>query len=256
MSDISIPSRPLLQPVLTLRKEPIPRAAIVQGKKEEHVVRRRLKAQRESLAFDVRRLRSQTSAGQLNVFGGYALLVAEMFEDSFATTWTPRSIFRAREDVLTRGATSNGYLVEIDVDDLDPQVIELHFLHQHLFAFAIQSQVEQVGAVIQMIDDFLAGKTDGNDGFLMPVNHAGKNPRLPQTPVGAASQLAAGFGCYLCAFYCHCYLLEKTRLNAVGILLKQFADALVVVDALNGLADEAGNAQLHQPVLDSVGTIP
>lgn len=118
MSDIFVPTRPLLQPVLTLQKEAMPQRAVVQGKKEEHVVRRRLDTQRRVLSSGLRALRSQVQAGQLNVFGGYTLLLAEMFDDSFATSWTPRGLFRVRDEVLTRAAASNGYIIEIDVDDL------------------------------------------------------------------------------------------------------------------------------------------
>ena len=118
MSDISIQSRPLLQPVLTLQKQPVPQAVVVHGKKEEDIKHRRLNPQRKALASDVRMLRSQAAAGRLNVFGGYTLLVADMFDDSFATSWTPRSLFQIRGEILTRAAAGNGYLVEIDEDDL------------------------------------------------------------------------------------------------------------------------------------------
>jgi hypothetical protein len=118
MSDIFVPPRPLLQPVLTLQKEPMPKMAVVQGKKEEHVVHRRLDTQRRVLSSGLKTLRSQVEAGQLNVFGGHVLLIAEMFDDSFAASWTPRSLFRIRDEVLTRAAASNGYIIEIDVDDL------------------------------------------------------------------------------------------------------------------------------------------
>jgi hypothetical protein len=118
MSDISIPFRPLLHPVLTLQKEPVPQTAVVQGKKVENIKHRRLNPQRRALASDIRTIRSQAAAGRLNIFGGYTLLVAEMFDDSFAASWTPKSLFQVHGEVLTRGAAGKGYLVEIDEDYL------------------------------------------------------------------------------------------------------------------------------------------
>jgi hypothetical protein len=118
MSDITLSSRPLLQPVLTLQKQAVPHLAVVQGKKEEDIKHRRLDLQRRALTSDLRMLRSEAAAGRLNVFGGYIILVAEMFDDSLATSWTPRSLFQIRGEVLTRAAASNGYFVEIDEDDL------------------------------------------------------------------------------------------------------------------------------------------
>lgn len=116
MSDVS--HRPLLQPVLTLRKEPVPRTAPAGGKTEDDVKHERLDAQRRRLTAAMREMRAQASGGRLNIFGGYTLLVAEMFEDSFATSWTPRNLFRVREEPLTRAAASNGYIIEIEKDDL------------------------------------------------------------------------------------------------------------------------------------------
>ena len=40
---------------------------------------------------------------------------------------------------------------EIDVNHFDAEVIVLHFLDQHLFALAVDGQIEQMCAVVQMI---------------------------------------------------------------------------------------------------------
>ena len=117
MSDISGPSRPLLHPVLTLHKEPVLRTPPGGGKEEKDIVKRRLAAQRKRLAQDFAGLRQQKSRDALNVFGGYTLLLAEMFAGSTATTWTPRNLFSLRGKSLTRAAAGNGYIVEIDGDD-------------------------------------------------------------------------------------------------------------------------------------------
>jgi hypothetical protein len=103
----------------------VPRVAEVRGKEEKDIVRRRLNTQRRVLESDLRNLRSLAAAGKLNVFGGYTILVAEMFDDSFAASWTPKSLFYLRKEVLTRGAASNGYIVEIDIDDL-------HFIERRI----------------------------------------------------------------------------------------------------------------------------
>jgi hypothetical protein len=118
MSDVAIPSRPLLQPVLTLQKEPMPKLANAGGKKEKDIKRARLATQRRVLTARMKDLREAAIDESLNVFGGYTLLIADMFDDSFATTWTPRNLFYLRGEVMTRAAAGKGYIVEIDPDDL------------------------------------------------------------------------------------------------------------------------------------------
>ena len=75
-----------------------------------------------------------------------------------------------------------------------PEVIVLHFLHQHLLALAVERQVEQVGAVVEVADQFLLGKRDGDDGLLVAVDDAGDEPGVAQPLVGPRAQFAARLG--------------------------------------------------------------
>src|SRR5688572_8329101 len=115
MSDILIPPKPLLQPVLQLKTTPSTKDATLGGKREKDVVTARLYSQRQALVRDVSRLRESS----LNIFGGQFLVVAEMFDDSFAPTKSPRDLFRGENGILLRGAAPNGYLVEMPVMELE-----------------------------------------------------------------------------------------------------------------------------------------
>jgi hypothetical protein len=61
----------------------------------------------------------RASPTELQSFGDKILLVAEMFNDSFSFSKTPRDLFRGDDSTALRGAaTSEGYLVEIAVSEL------------------------------------------------------------------------------------------------------------------------------------------
>jgi hypothetical protein len=118
MSDAHVPHKPLLHPVLTLRKNAVKKEATSGGKKESDIVVSRLQSQRAALSRQVSTLRATQQT--LPKFSDQTLLVAEMFDDSFSFSKTPRDLFRGRDGTLLRGAaTLNGYLVEIDVEGLD-----------------------------------------------------------------------------------------------------------------------------------------
>jgi hypothetical protein len=118
MSDAHVPHKPLLHPVLILRKNAVKREATSGGKKESDIVVSRLQSQRAVLSRQVSTLRATQRT--LPKFADQTLLVAEMFDDSFSFSKTPRDLFRGRDGTLLRGAaTADGYLVEIDMEGLD-----------------------------------------------------------------------------------------------------------------------------------------
>lgn len=117
MSETYNPSRPLLRPVLTLRKTPAKKQGQGGGKKATDIVASRLDGQRTKLAQQVRSLRA--SASNLRAFNGTFLLVAEMFDDSFATTKTPRDLFRFSGQSMLKGPAADGYLIEMKVGALE-----------------------------------------------------------------------------------------------------------------------------------------
>lgn len=116
MSDTYVPHKPLLHPILNLRKDAVRREATSGGKKEADIVVSRLEEQRTKLSRQVSAIRTQEG---LKDFGNKTLLVAEMFDDSFSFSKTPRDLFRGEDGTALRGAaTAEGYLVEISVAEL------------------------------------------------------------------------------------------------------------------------------------------
>jgi hypothetical protein len=117
MSDTFISYKPLLHPILNLRKDAVKREATSGGKKETDIVVSRLEEQRGKLARQVSAMRAAEK--ELRSFGNRALLVAEMFDDSFSFSKTPRDLFRGNDGTALRGAaTPEGYLVEMAVNEL------------------------------------------------------------------------------------------------------------------------------------------
>jgi hypothetical protein len=118
MSDTSIHYKPLLHPILNLRKDAVRREAPSGGKKETDIVISRLEEQRNALGLQVSAIRDDLA--NLQVFGEKTLLVAEMFDDSFSFSKTPRDLFRGHDGTLLRGAaTPGGYLIEAAIDELE-----------------------------------------------------------------------------------------------------------------------------------------
>lgn len=115
MPDTSGPSRPLLHPVLELKITPVQKEAPSRGKKESHIKKERLEAQREALAAQIAAIRAGRSARR---FGEHMLLVAEMFADSFAPSKAPRDLFKGFTGSLLRQGTRDGYLLEVHQDEL------------------------------------------------------------------------------------------------------------------------------------------
>ena len=104
--------RPLLNPVLTLRKEPVPEAAKGGGPSEKDIVQDRLPAQRRALSA---RLEAIAASDATAPHAGRIHLVVEMFEDSFAPSWTPRPLFTDGRRARLVAPARNGYLVEAEV---------------------------------------------------------------------------------------------------------------------------------------------
>src|SRR4051794_9165634 len=101
------PSRPLLHPVLVLRKKAAERDALGGGKKESDIVSSRLVTQRRVLSDQVRGLIRESK--DLKLFAGDVILIAEMFDDSFAVSRTPRDLFTGPYGISLRGAARDGY---------------------------------------------------------------------------------------------------------------------------------------------------
>ena len=80
---------PILNPVLALRRE-ARRASVTGGGKQAKDIRvDRFGPQQRKLVADLRKI--QASPDDIVSFGGMVRLVARMFEDSLATSFTPAS---------------------------------------------------------------------------------------------------------------------------------------------------------------------
>ncbi|WP_144113238.1 S8 family peptidase [Paraburkholderia sp. BCC1886] len=108
-------SRPVLNPVLTLKADPRPRSVIGGGLNDSHIRHERLAHQRERLAGQLRDIAN----GSYTLNAGLLLIVVDMFEDSLATTYTPSVIFNDRHGSQLIAPVPNGYLVQIRQDACD-----------------------------------------------------------------------------------------------------------------------------------------
>ncbi|WP_312414334.1 S8 family peptidase [Shinella sp.] len=107
---------PLLNPVLLLTKEPVPEEPHVSGKGEAGIVHDRLDRQRVELARDCASIADEIQ--ELPIHGGKIHIIAKMFSDSFAPSWTPRGLFDAQHGCRLTAPAEGGYLVEVDATKL------------------------------------------------------------------------------------------------------------------------------------------
>ena len=109
--------RPLLKPVLHLRKEPRPERVSGGRKSADDVIEHRLVEQQKILSKTLREM-NKTITYQPN-FGGYVVIHADMFEDSLAPSYTPNDLFRLKHGAQLITPYHTGYLVEVQADCLD-----------------------------------------------------------------------------------------------------------------------------------------
>lgn len=107
--------RPLLNPVLTLRKEPAPEQPSTGGQGKRGIVMERLEAQRAAHVEEIERIAALPG---LVSQAGKVHLVARMFEDSFAPSWTPKGLFDARFECRLVAPARGGYLAEASANRL------------------------------------------------------------------------------------------------------------------------------------------
>lgn len=109
-------TRPLLNPVLALQKEPVPETPAVGGQGEAGIKIGRLEKQRVKLANSVAEVAD--SLASLPVHGGRIHLLASMFDDSFAPTWTPKGLFNKANGCRLSAPGPGGYLIEAKTSHL------------------------------------------------------------------------------------------------------------------------------------------
>ena len=109
--------KPLLNPVLTFLKKPSPKTVQGGGKNEKGIVHARLSVQRNNLSRALKDLSQRRN--ELKQHNGKIHILAKMFHDSHASSWTPKDIFREDSGGKVVAPAFDGYLIEADVDDLD-----------------------------------------------------------------------------------------------------------------------------------------
>ena len=148
------PGRPLLNPVLSLRIQPKRDTAQGRGKEAKHIVGPRLGRQRRTLSGQMGRIFE--SRGRLRAFGGKVQLVAKMFDDSYAPSYTPAALFAERMGMRLVAPYRDGYLIEADVSAL-PRLAAYIETSDSIGTQVDISRVESVSAYGR--DEVLRGRT-------------------------------------------------------------------------------------------------
>lgn len=102
--------RPVLNPVLSLKRDP--RRVSVTGRStdESKVILSRLKSQREKLSKQISDFENQIARGH----AGKLLVAIKMFDDSLAPTYEPESLFRESLGSELIAPIEGGYLAQLD----------------------------------------------------------------------------------------------------------------------------------------------
>ena len=109
--------RPLLNPVLSLHIEPKRVVPSGGGKSRSGIAAERLESQRGVLSHQLMDLYSRRE-DLLRRFSGRALIVARMFDDSFAKSWTPGDLFTPVSGAQLVLPIKGGYLVDVQISAL------------------------------------------------------------------------------------------------------------------------------------------
>ena len=108
--------RPILNPVPGFPDAPKSKRTSSGGKAKKNIKDERLNTQREVLASD---FRSMADAVRLQPsFNGHVVLYADMFEDSYAPSYTPNSIFNPDVGAFITVPYQGGYLFQVHADRL------------------------------------------------------------------------------------------------------------------------------------------
>ncbi|OYT83625.1 MAG: hypothetical protein CFE50_11645 [Pseudomonas sp. PGPPP4] len=109
--------KPLLNPVLNFMKEPVPFMPDGRGKSVKGIVVDRLEAQRKRLSKSLMEISAISS--EIPTHKGRTHLIARMFDDSHAPTWTPKDIFAHRNGCQILAPAFNGFLIEAPIENLE-----------------------------------------------------------------------------------------------------------------------------------------
>ena len=105
--------KPLINPVLSFMRKPSPSTVTGGGKSAKNIVNARLQLQQEKLSNSVLEIAKTSRVDH----GGMTHLIARMFDDSHAPSWTPTDIFGAGSGCRVVAPAHDGYLIEISTSD-------------------------------------------------------------------------------------------------------------------------------------------
>lgn len=109
---------PIINPVLSLLKEAIPKQGTARGRTAKQGMKERLPAQRKKLVADCNEIVEKIRQGSI-AHGGFILILAEMFEDYIAPTWTPYGLLNERQyECRLVSPAKGGYLAEIPAEKI------------------------------------------------------------------------------------------------------------------------------------------
>ncbi|MFP9461930.1 S8 family serine peptidase [Pectobacterium brasiliense] len=103
---------PLLNPIISLLKSPSPSAIKGGGKSRASIVQSRLQEQKKKLVGDLRLV--SENVGRVVSHAGHIHVIARMFDDSLAPSYTPDDLFVPEVGARIIAPTNDGYLIEFD----------------------------------------------------------------------------------------------------------------------------------------------
>lgn len=111
---------PVLNPVLALRREARREGVTGGGKQPKHIRADRLPIQQKKLIADLRKI--QASGDAIATFAGTVRLIARMFDDSLATSFTPSSLLTPPAGCQLVVPVADGYVFETAITEI-PRLI-------------------------------------------------------------------------------------------------------------------------------------
>lgn len=109
-------SSPLLNPIISLLKSPSPSAIKGGGKGRGSIVQSRLQEQKGKLVEDLRVV--SKNVDKIVSHAGRMHVIARMFEDSFAPSYTPNDLFVPAVGTRIITPFNDGYLIEVDIKSI------------------------------------------------------------------------------------------------------------------------------------------
>lgn len=109
-------NNPVINPILSLLRTPTPSTVSGGGKSAKGIVTSRLADQQLKLA---KQLKSVKDDKDIISLAGRLHLIAKMFPDSYAPSWTPDDLFESSSYVRIVSPAYNGYLIEVEKEKLD-----------------------------------------------------------------------------------------------------------------------------------------